>query len=496
MSTPRATPALKIYFSDFFNVDRGRLEEYGAFNISLINDLPLFIDPFLLFNSDNEIYKKLHHDIIEYVTYLKNISKVSPDSALVKSLFTFHEVKQNWLGYSKNGNKGRGLGSKFAASLNENLNTIFKDFGEQGITESSHLEKLTLVDTGIGRDSVSDFTTNLIKKFLIEYTQTFAIKNIKPEKLKKVAVDKLIFNKSTKRWSGGIYTLPYFNNDFVLLTPKDILTKDDAWINRADMLNDFSDIVNSIPNDQLRAHINEYFYGLLPRDVVPTKEEEQKALTRTIKQHAELLDYFILLKERRGELAQSISDERVKAAESIFIEQLSKLVNILTAKTDFYNTPQNTYDESLKRVQFLKHVIEDNDGYRLFYYKGEHIQRESDLQLIFKLTWFATTLDVNAEVNNGRGPVDFKISNGSKDKTLVEFKLASNSKLKQNLEKQVEIYAQANQTNKTIKAILFFTENQHARVVDILKDLSLSNEQSIVLIDARNDNKPSASNAK
>lgn len=49
-------------------------------------------------------------------------------------------------------------------------------------------------------------------------------------------------------------------------------------------------------------------------------------------------------------------------------------------------------------------------------------------------------MDVNREVNNGRGPVDFKISKGSKDTTLVEFKLASNSKLKNNLAKQVDIY--------------------------------------------------------
>ena len=43
---------LKIYFSDFFNVDEDIIESYGAVNISLINDMPLFVDPFLLFNSE------------------------------------------------------------------------------------------------------------------------------------------------------------------------------------------------------------------------------------------------------------------------------------------------------------------------------------------------------------------------------------------------------------------------------------------------------------
>ena len=47
---------LKIYFSDFFDVDEDIIESYGAVNISLINDMPLFVDPFLLFNSEKSEY--------------------------------------------------------------------------------------------------------------------------------------------------------------------------------------------------------------------------------------------------------------------------------------------------------------------------------------------------------------------------------------------------------------------------------------------------------
>ena len=50
---------------------------------------------------------------------------------------------------------------------------------------------------------------------------------------------------------------------------------------------------------------------------------------------------------------------------------------------------------------------------------------EEDLQLIYQFTWFNTAFDSNREVNNGRGPVDFKVSFGSADKALVEMKLAS-----------------------------------------------------------------------
>ena len=144
----------------------------------------------------------------------------------------------------------------------------------------------------------------------------------------------------------------------------------------------------------------------------------------------------------------------------------------------------------------MKHVIEDQDGYRLFYSNGKPIKREADLQVIYRLVWYGTPLDVNREVNNGRGPADYKISYGTKNSTLVEFKLASNSKLKNNLAKQVEIYKAASDTDRAIKVILYFSEEEERKVVAVLNDLGLSGCDDIVLIDDRNDNKQSASSVK
>ncbi len=68
------------------------------------------------------------------------------------------------------------------------------------------------------------------------------------------------------------------------------------------------------------------------------------------------------------------------------------------------------------------------------------------------------SLDVNREVNNGRGPVDYKISYGKKTQHWWNSKLASNSKLKQNLAKQVEVYKAASETRRSIKVILYFSK--------------------------------------
>ncbi|GIH08022.1 hypothetical protein Rhe02_60890 [Rhizocola hellebori] len=157
--------------------------------------------------------------------------------------------------------------------------------------------------------------------------------------------------------------------------------------------------------------------------------------------------------------------------------------------------PANSYSEALHHVMAFKHYIENQDGYRLIN-KGEgYFANERDVQTYFGLAWIGTTSDVNREPNNGRGPVDFKVSRGATDKTLIEFKLGSNRQLRRNLMKQVEIYEVANQTKRSIKVIVCYTAKEDERVRAILSDLQQADAENVVLIDARGDNKPSASKA-
>ena len=155
------------YFSDFFEVSPEVIEAYGAFNISLISDLPLFIDPFLLFNSEKPEYQELHNGIIEYLRFLRRkAGSGALDTGLINAWFRFPEIKQNWFGFSIGDNRGSGLGKDFAQALHMNLYKVFSDFGTETVTLGSHLEKLCLVSTGVGKDSISDFTTNLIHGYL------------------------------------------------------------------------------------------------------------------------------------------------------------------------------------------------------------------------------------------------------------------------------------------------------------------------------------------
>lgn len=487
---------MNTYFTDFFDVSGEVLDEYGAFNISLVADLPLFIDPFLLFNSKKEQYTQLHKDIIRYLIFLKDKSlKGEVTEGLLKAWYTFKEVEQNWLGFSEVGNKGSGLGMKFARSLNLNLASLFGEFGQENITEDSHLEKLCLISAGVGRDNISDFTTNLIKSFLLQYTQEFALKHIDKGMLQQFNVEKVKFNYDFGIWENQIFTLPKFKNSYVILTPKDLLTRDDTFINSNDMYSKIELLVESIDNIALRGQINNYLLQELKEDM--KKKEREEIYQRLVQLLPEIIDYYIRKKEIEREEASNISYERVDFCNQLLVNKYKEFIEKVAIETPFYDVKQNSFEEALERVRYLKSVIEDMDGYKIFYINGQPIKREQDFQILYKLTWFSSVSDMNAEVNNGRGPVDFKASQGKKDQTLIEFKLASNSKLKQNLAKQLDVYNKANGgTAKTIKVILYFTDTELLRVNKILEDLKIDKSSAIVLIDGRKDNKESASNVK
>lgn len=485
---------LNLYLSQYLGVGPEVFEQYGAFDVSVASDLPLFVDPFLLFHSDKAEYQELHRGVLRYLRFLRDkASSELLEPALVRSLFRFPEVRQNWLGFSVLGNGGLGLGPKFASALRESLTSILNDFGEEQITRSSHLEKVGLIRPGVGRDGISDFTTNLIKEYLLEYTQTFARQHLGPEQCRDFGVRHVRFNYDTEAWESGTYFLPVLWGDFVLLTPIDMLTRDDTWISFTDMVGRFSSIPEALPNAELRAQVSNYFALALGNK--PKREHVVAAVEATVRQYPELLDYYIRLREDAGDEAEQQSLAKVRDTFEIFVEQLTRLVRDLVARTDFYNIGWSSYDEALTRAKLFKHYVEDQDGWKLVNRGNGVFAKETEVQLYFGLAWFGSAFDVNREPNNGRGPVDFKISIGAADKSLIEFKLASNRQLKRNLQNQVEIYKRANDTATAVTVIVAYTAAEHDRVIAQLHELNLQAREDIIVIDARSDNKQTGSKA-
>lgn len=474
----------QLLFTDYFEIDPSTLDQYGALNICLEADLPLFIDPFLLFASGSPDYQRLHDEVVGHLILLRNLAVANP--GIGSTLFQFPEVRQNWLGVCKWGNNGKGLGPKFAKGLIQSFNGFYKNFGDETVTDASHIEKLTLVGAGIGRDFISDFTVNLMLEFLLSYTERFAKLHLEPEQRRTFTV-RCSFDKDLMVWMPKSFELPFFykgdrEEDFIVLTPVDILTKDESFICHSDFTSRFRKIASSIENASLRDAVNIYFQKRLP--IRPKRKDVEAAIDATVREYPDLLDYYISRKEQEKDKASVLSSEKVNKLKTELLATLSMLCERMFLNSDFYQIPPNTYQEALKRARFLKEVIEDNDGYRIFYKDGKPIASEDTVQRIFRLTWFASPIDVNSEVNNGRGPADYKVSFGNRDSTIVEFKLGRSSSLKANLQSQTEIYKKASKSISDIKIILCYTRAEIAKVERVLRAIRQEGAENIVVIDA------------
>ena len=100
-----------------------------------------------------------------------------------------------------------------------------------------------------------------------------------------------------------------------------------------------------------------------------------------------------------------------------------------------------------------------------------------------RLSWLASPIDVNSEVNNGRCPADYKVSYGERDSTIVEFKLASSTSLERNLANQTDIYKRASNSFDSLTNCLI---SQYSP--SILNDVSemMSFRQLLCLYFSRN----------
>ncbi|MFA7156989.1 MAG: hypothetical protein WC123_04775 [Bacilli bacterium] len=502
---------MKGLFSEKFDIEASKIEEYGAINISLVCDIPLFIDPLLIFNSNNTEYKELHKSIIKYFHFLATKANNNLTQAEIKTWFTFKEVCNNWLGYSLEGNKGSALNMKFANILYKNIRFILEN---NNITKGIHAEKIMLLYDGSGKDNISDMIVNLIKSFLCSYTEKFAKEYLSNNNCKDIIVEKVEFNYETESFISKEYYLPYIINEkgkeeYILLTPKDILREEEPSINRRDFYTRNETVRNSIDNDVLRVQVDNYIQKAVLNYEQEIKKSNKKikesdinkikigAFDDMVKENPIIYDYYIRLRENE------VEETKIKCLTEVN-EQLEKLIIraeriSVQFKELGYNPSKNitAREESKYRIEFFKHIIEDCDGYKILYYKDKRIAKEDDLNRMFRLVWADTDFKQSYDANNGRGEADVVVSKGVKNQCVVEFKLASNSKLS-TVFKQADVYCKANDCLEKLIVIFYFTESEYIKTQNMINKFNFGNliDKEIFLIDCRNDNKIAGSKVK
>ncbi len=130
----------------------------------LDEDIPLYLDPFLLWKSPSQQDNGLHATVINTFNFLGK-QYLSGEKKAVDILKKVSECDEVGLGNSKD-KKGIRIGDEFA---NEILSTFreIPQVTKQGFT---HFEELQLLVENFSKDRVSDIACNFVKSFLIDYT--------------------------------------------------------------------------------------------------------------------------------------------------------------------------------------------------------------------------------------------------------------------------------------------------------------------------------------
>ncbi len=141
--------------------------ELDFVDIDFPKDLPLFLDPFLIKNDSSQIGEECEECISSFfglvIAYLKNGNK----TAAREIMTNIGEINEIHLGLSANESRGNGVGPINTFQLIESI--VESEAVKTGVVEE--LTDFNLFIKGIGRDKISDLIANVIKKYLIKYTQ-------------------------------------------------------------------------------------------------------------------------------------------------------------------------------------------------------------------------------------------------------------------------------------------------------------------------------------
>ena len=129
-------------------------------------DIPLCIDPFLLYKSRRAELRAAHALLLtlfnEAFAAFRN-----GDHERAARLIDFPEVPEIRFGYARQSVAGRGIGAVLAQLVMDTLRQS-PALVERGIR---HVEELQLFSSGIAEDRISDLAANAIKGYLVTYTQ-------------------------------------------------------------------------------------------------------------------------------------------------------------------------------------------------------------------------------------------------------------------------------------------------------------------------------------
>jgi len=243
-------PLIRPRLNDFHNLPF--IQEEVDFAIPFLGeDIPLYVDPFLLWKINSQQDNSLHTSLVNSFNQLGHLYVNRKENETKNILIELSECNEVGLGNSKT-RQGKKIGEKTA----DEILALFKSIPQINKQGFQHFEEIQLFVDNISKDRISDISCSLIKSFLIDFTIeqcqklgipiekcTVSIYDYKNQKIKNEETylpinpeNKQPIILTPKRW---LRYVPWINYDdyFESYYIKDVDKTYDGKLNRVQILN-------------------------------------------------------------------------------------------------------------------------------------------------------------------------------------------------------------------------------------------------------------------
>lgn len=434
-----ATLIQPVLFSTQFGIPSSVLDKAGLIDPILNSDTKLFIDPLLIAKSANPLIRSKGIKLLEQrfrgVLDLLDVSQAVGDVAwkgAYKQL-NLDERAETGLGYGGASTHG----SSRPPKLRNAILTTAQQIVRLGDKNPNVIPLMGLFEEGVGPDTLSDMTTNVLLPLLCEVTERFCKANNVPTKTYGTAYGNRELPENPL--SKSVPPLP------VVLVPRDLLRD-------LPLAADWSDVSRvALEVQEIRDAVNAMFGDWSKASVTEKKKAVRAAALSSLDNLRELLKAVVNASESYDEKADLDGHYTFRRILTADRDQYKGLISAPKTKTQ--ETLRTTVHSVLKE---FKELVEDNNLWELLWH-GTQARHERASQLLFfavsNVLCAVNNVDISPETNSGGGPVDFKFSTGFRGRVLVEIKL-SKGQVVSGYQKQLERYKVAAKTEAGIFVVI------------------------------------------